>query len=72
MTSIKEIVATQQREQQRSLYKNRRWRCLKCRRTFRCRPEQVDALIEGEMDTAPLHCGLPMVLGISSSLIRGG
>ena len=65
MTTIKEIIAQKRREQQRAMYAGRRWRCVKCGKTFRCRPEQVESLIDGEMDQAPQHCGIPMLLSLS-------
>lgn len=66
MTTIKNVVDDATRKLQRQQYDGRRWRCLKCERTFRCRPEQVDALIDGTMEKAPTHCGITMLLSLSS------
>lgn len=66
MTTIKKIVAEKHRELQRQQYTGRRWRCCKCDKTFRCRPEQVESLIDGTMEQAPTHCGIPMILSLSA------
>jgi hypothetical protein len=60
--SIDDLLAKAQAQHKRDLYSNREWLCVKCRKRFRFRPEQVEQVVTTTVAPSPMHCGIPLLL----------
>lgn len=59
---LDDLLAQAQDAHKRSLYENREWLCVKCRKRFRFRPEQVEQVVKTSVAPSPQHCGIPLLL----------
>lgn len=62
MTKLDDLLDEARAQHTRSLYADREWLCVKCRKRFRFRPEHVEQTIQTGSAPAQTHCGLPLLL----------